>query len=216
MMLNATSKIEESDDVDGVSDDSSLHDFLQSLSGSSKAKSPLRSAENVPAPDKLEICGFNLRGKCNYGEKCNARHTTLPYLWEYSGTKKGTSQLSWYSFEDDQNKKIEEAFCNCAESQIYALTKEKMRCLVDFPTLTGKLRQTGRYFCVNRLESTNLTSQGFMLIAPIIVTRSKNPGHDWSCVTWVSSGKLQFIGGIVGKVFVAAYISDVISLQPKI
>lgn len=54
-----------------------------------------------------EICGFNLRGKCNYGNSCIHRHTELPYLWEFSvhGEK-------WESFSSDLNTMLEHTYCD--------------------------------------------------------------------------------------------------------
>ena len=54
-----------------------------------------------------EICGFNLRGKCNYGNSCIHHHTELPYLWEFSvhGEK-------WESFSSDLNTMLEHTYCD--------------------------------------------------------------------------------------------------------
>ena len=54
-----------------------------------------------------EICGFNLRGKCNYGNSCIHRHTELPYLWEFSvhGEK-------WENFSSDLNTMLEHTYCD--------------------------------------------------------------------------------------------------------
>ena len=53
-----------------------------------------------------EICGFNLRGKCNYGNSCIHRHTELPYLWEYAVDGDNT----WESFSSELNAALEHAY----------------------------------------------------------------------------------------------------------
>ena len=55
----------------------------------------------------IEICGFNLRGRCNYGNCCIHRHTELPYLWEF--TENGQN---WESFPSDLNTALEQPYCN--------------------------------------------------------------------------------------------------------
>lgn len=55
-----------------------------------------------------EICGFNLRGKCNYGNSCIHRHTELPYIWEFAAEGDG----KWESFSSDLNMMLEHAYCD--------------------------------------------------------------------------------------------------------
>ena len=59
-----------------------------------------------------EICGFNLRGKCNYGNSCIHHHTELPYLWEFSFNGHG----KWESFPSVLNTMLEHAFCDVKNS----------------------------------------------------------------------------------------------------
>ena len=68
------------------------------------------SADNFN--EKLEICGFNLRGKCCYGNKCNALHTALPYQWQYYDL------LQWKNFPEDTNREIELKFCDYEEDAV--------------------------------------------------------------------------------------------------
>ena len=65
-----------------------------------------------------EICGFNLRGKCNYGNNCIHRHTELPYLWEFSvhGEK-------WESFSSDLDTMLEKAYCDVKEGSCTVLIR---------------------------------------------------------------------------------------------
>ena len=67
------------------SDEDAFGDFLKNLATGGKVKttptSPSQSTPRSPTSDdsvseKTEICGFNLRGKCSYGNKCNALHTS--------------------------------------------------------------------------------------------------------------------------------------------
>ena len=55
-----------------------------------------------------EICGFNLRGKCNYGDSCIHHHTELPYLWEFSSD----GHDKWESFPSELNTMLEHAYCD--------------------------------------------------------------------------------------------------------
>ena len=55
-----------------------------------------------------EICGFNLHGKCNYGNSCIRYHTELPYLWEFAVEGDG----KWESFSSDHNMTLEHAYCD--------------------------------------------------------------------------------------------------------
>lgn len=68
---------------------------------------PSVQANNNPDKD-TEICGFNLRGKCNYGSSCIHRHTELPYLWEFA--LQGDDR--WESFSSDLNMMLEHAYCD--------------------------------------------------------------------------------------------------------
>lgn len=54
-----------------------------------------------------EICGFNLRSKCNYGNSCIHRHTELPYMWEFT-----VNGRNWESFPSDVNTALEQSYCN--------------------------------------------------------------------------------------------------------
>ncbi|KAL9970329.1 hypothetical protein ACROYT_G022684 [Oculina patagonica] len=55
-----------------------------------------------------EICGFNLRGKCNYGNSCIHHHTELPYLWQFAAE----GDDKWESFSSELNTMLEHAYCN--------------------------------------------------------------------------------------------------------
>jgi hypothetical protein len=77
----------QSDSVSSVDSNSSdayddaLDDFLKNLATGHKPSSPRQSTARSSTSDdsvdeKTEICGFNLRGKCSYGNKCNALHTS--------------------------------------------------------------------------------------------------------------------------------------------
>ena len=113
-------------DLDGISE----LKVLQRLKGRERKRTVIGSSD-VEKPDKVfpkavtpvvpvptskakdekekdtEICGFNLRSKCNYGNSCIHRHTELPYLWEFSvhGEK-------WESFSSDLNTMLEQTYCD--------------------------------------------------------------------------------------------------------
>ena len=91
--------------------------------------------------EKLEICGFNLRDKCQYGTKCNARHTSLPYEWQYLFG----SPEEWKSFSLEENREIEKDFCNVQKSRkrVVSLNETFIRS-INFQTLMGKIQGTVR------------------------------------------------------------------------
>lgn len=66
---------------------------------------PSSQANNNKEKD-TEICGFYLRGKCNYGNNCIHHHTELPYLWEYAAE----GDDKWESFSSDLNMTLEHAY----------------------------------------------------------------------------------------------------------
>ena len=92
----------------------------QTVGESSAAQKPdkmmLQSANFNPSTARAkddkerdtEICGFNLRSKCNYGNNCIHRHTALPYLWEFAVD----SDDRWESFPSDLNTMLEHAYCD--------------------------------------------------------------------------------------------------------
>lgn len=127
-----------------------LASFLQSLISLStgERRPPSQAGLSPPSAtsedDKKEICGFYLRGKCNYGTKCHARHTSLPYEWQYCVN--GMNPSGWVSFAPSENCKIEKAFCNYEESSGKAKSSEA-RFTIDFQTMTGKMEQRRDHKC---------------------------------------------------------------------
>ena len=101
--------------------------------------SRLHSSSSTSETDqeKLEICGFNLRGKCQYGTQCNARHTSLPYEWQYLFG----SLEEWKSFSLEENRKIENEFCNVEMSRKRVISlNETFICSINFQTWMGKIQ----------------------------------------------------------------------------
>lgn len=106
---------------------------------SSSEADPSTSTTAKVTDEKLEICGFNLRGKCQYGEKCKARHTSLPFEWQYSYSS--SSSGSWGSFAPQENCRIEKSFCNCEEDSGNATSKGRsLPVSIDFQTMNGKIQ----------------------------------------------------------------------------
>lgn len=68
---------------------------------------PSNQANNSMEKD-TEICGFNLRGKCNYGNSCIHHHTDLPYLWQFAAG----GDDKWENFSSDLNMMLEHAYCD--------------------------------------------------------------------------------------------------------
>ena len=80
-----------------------------------------------------EICGFNLRGKCNYDNTCIHQHTELPYLWEVS--VEGDDK--WESFSSDQNMTIEHAYCDANNDSSSPLMVKGLLYRVNFQDMTA-------------------------------------------------------------------------------
>ena len=78
-----------------------------------------------------EICGFNLRGKCHYGDRCLHRHTELPYLWEFSVN----DDDKWESVSSDLNTMLEDAYCD-VDNDGYKLRVRGVLCNVQFQDMT--------------------------------------------------------------------------------
>ena len=113
----------------GMGDSSEL-EVLQHLMKGRERKRTSSESSDVERPDKMmiqpvnsnpstarakdekekdtEICGFNLRGKCNYGKGCIHHHTELPYLWEFAVD----GDDRWESFSSDINAMLEQAYCD--------------------------------------------------------------------------------------------------------
>ena len=81
--------------ISSISSHSGILALLESSTMTTAAKEP---------EDKL--CGYHLKGKCNYGNNCIWKHTELPYLWQYSVLQ----GCAWNDFPDDVNVKIEESY----------------------------------------------------------------------------------------------------------
>ena len=101
--------------VSVVQESSDNHAFLSKLAqcaaqleenSSIPASTSLQSVAADCSDEKLVICGFNLRGKCSYGNKCNALHTVLPYQWQHN------DQIRWKNFHENDNREIEKKFCD--------------------------------------------------------------------------------------------------------
>ena len=78
----------------------------QLMSPLANAISNLSVQANNNTDKDTEICGFYLRGRCNYGDSCIHHHTELPYLWEIAA--QGDDR--WESFSSDLNMKLERAY----------------------------------------------------------------------------------------------------------
>jgi len=127
---------------------------------SAKPKSPSAMSNIKPALSQglafdskekdCEICGFNLRGKCNYGDRCLNQHTELPYLWEFSVN----DDDKWESFSSDLNTMLEEAYCD-VDNDGYKVRVGGYSCYVQFQDMTAvPVRSRGKtkfykakYFC---------------------------------------------------------------------
>ena len=88
-----------------------------------------------------EICGFNLRGKCNYGNNCIHQHTELPYLWEFSvhGEK-------WESFSSDLNTMLEQTYSDVKKGSCTVMIRGILhRVKFDGMTAEPVLPDNGKY-----------------------------------------------------------------------
>ena len=78
-----------------------------------------------------EICGFNLRSRCNYGNSCIHRHTELPYLWEFT-----VNGRNWESFPSDVNTGLEQLYCN-VQNDIFSMRIRGILYRVQFTDMTA-------------------------------------------------------------------------------
>ena len=147
-------------DLDGISELKVLQrlkgrERKRTVSGSSdvekpdkvfpKAATPVVPVPTSKAKDEkekdTEICGFNLRGKCNYGNSCIHHHTELPYLWEFSvhGEK-------WESFSSDLNTMLEQTYCDVKKSSCTVMIRGILH-RVKFDSMTAEpvLSDDGKY-----------------------------------------------------------------------
>ena len=56
---------------------------------------------------QVHICIHYITGICQQGSNCDTHHCPLPYHWQYRLSLEG-----WKSFSDEDNRKIEELYCN--------------------------------------------------------------------------------------------------------
>ena len=137
---------------------------VRTLSSSSDSDRPeqLRSSSvnaigvpSIPANNNndTEICGFNLCGKCNYGNSCIHRHTELPYLWEFA--VQGDDK--WESFSSELNMALERAYCDVRNGISETVTIMGCPCLVRFEDMTaiplGSGILVGMYLLHDNFES---------------------------------------------------------------
>ena len=155
-------------DMDGISE----LKVLQRLKGRER-KRTVSGSSDVEKPDKVfpkavtpvvpvptskgkdekekdtEICGFNLRGKCNYGNSCIHHHTELPYLWEFSvhGEK-------WESFSSDLNTMLEQTYCDVKKGSCTVMIRGILHC-VKFDGMTAEpvLPDDGKYLLFESYKS---------------------------------------------------------------
>lgn len=98
-----------------------------------------------------EICGFNLRGKCNYGNSCIHRHTEVPYLWEFAA--QGDDR--WESFSSDLNMMLELAYCDVKNDISNTLMIKGFLYHVRFQDMTAApvFPHAGMYLLHSKFES---------------------------------------------------------------
>ena len=98
---------------------------------------PVNNSRNATSAtnndDKVEICTFNLRGRCAFNDKCNMLHTDLPYQWQFEDDD---DEGVWMSFSYKNNKEIEELFCQPDKHQVSVTwTSQGSTKFVTFVTL---------------------------------------------------------------------------------
>ena len=104
-----------------------------------------------------EICGFNLRGKCNYGNSCIHHHTELPYLWEFA--VQGDDR--WESFSSDLNMTLERAYCDVRNDISETVTIKGSLYYVCFQDMTTVplFSHAGTYMPRGKFESKEAGSR---------------------------------------------------------
>ena len=113
---------------------------------------------NNNADKDTEICGFNLRGKCNYGNSCIHRHTELPYLWEFAA--QGDDR--WESFSSDLNLTLEGAYCDVRNDTSETVTIKGSLYHVHFQDMTAVplFPHAGMYLLHGKFECKEVIQGG--------------------------------------------------------
>ena len=99
---------------------------------------PSIQASNTTDKD-TEICGFNLRGQCNYGNSCIHCHTELPYLWEFAAQ----GDDKWESFSSELNMTLERAYCDVRNGFSETVTIKGSLYRVHFQDMTAVTLDSG-------------------------------------------------------------------------
>jgi len=136
--------------VSAISDSVRTEQFMSSSANAIGV--PSIQAKNNIGKD-TEICGFNLRGKCNYGNSCIHRHTELPYLWEFA--VQGDDR--WESFSSELNMTLERAYCDVTNDFSETVMIKGSLCHVCFQDMTavplGSRALVGVYLQQGKFES---------------------------------------------------------------
>ncbi|XP_001633051.3 protein mono-ADP-ribosyltransferase PARP12 isoform X2 [Nematostella vectensis] len=124
------------------------------------------AAPCIKNKEDAEICGFYLRGCCNYGNNCMNHHTKLPYLWQWRGTGG-----SWESLPSDMNVMVERSYCQLSEGEQYPISIDGEMYSIVYKDMTAVPRHPD----VPKLELRRLSTAS-SVEAP--------PGHVYS-TRWV-------------------------------
>ncbi|CAB4013955.1 poly [ADP-ribose] polymerase 12-like [Paramuricea clavata] len=175
------------------SDDDDLFSFLnlphvpraRGTGGTEKAKptSPTQlmfhsTDSDDSANEKTEICGFNLRGKCSYGNKCKSLHTGLPYQWQYC------HRSQWKNFPVDDNREVEMEFCDHEVDDVKIKVFGLGHLKINFQRMTG---ETANGLDVRILKVRRLSTVSSVLAASGHVFRTtwkwywQDEDDQWHC-----------------------------------
>ncbi|XP_033113644.1 protein mono-ADP-ribosyltransferase PARP12-like isoform X2 [Anneissia japonica] len=101
-----------------------LKDKLEMSSATPVRLQPSRQESVSSRPmTKGEICTYNIRGKCNYGERCIREHYGLPYRWLYK--LKDDEDAVWNPFTDEEQTQLEEQYCDVSKDSIEVVNGER-------------------------------------------------------------------------------------------
>lgn len=128
--------------------------------------------ENVAAGEKtVEVCHYNLRGRCSWGSKCRDIHCDLPYQWRWRRRR----SLFWAVYSEEENDRIERAYCDPTNEK-YTVLKHGMT--IDFNSMSGK-DNSGYIFEIERISTPSSVNYGKQTWRTNWLWYWKNPKGDW-------------------------------------
>ncbi|XP_035678886.1 protein mono-ADP-ribosyltransferase PARP11-like [Branchiostoma floridae] len=96
---------------------------------------PSRQGGGDDAGKGTEICTFNLRNRCSFGDTCHNWHCALPYQWQC----RVAGDETWQDYNSDSNIVIEKQFCDVTNGDVCLLgSTNKPFSVVNFKDMKSR------------------------------------------------------------------------------